>query len=152
MARTEFTKGFLFGAFIGGVTGALTALLFSPKKGEEIRSRLAHYTEYYWDELVDKIQKVLHPQTQRFQVIMNEGKLSADQLIASAKEEADKLLKEAEYLLREAKKKVQYAEQQLQTDVQKVADDGAENATETMRKDSDTRGEETQQDDTGNRT
>ena len=53
--------GFLLGAFIGGTAAAITALLFAPKSGQELREDLANKTEEfkgaakdYTDLAVDK--------------------------------------------------------------------------------------------------
>ena len=37
----DYTKGFIIGALVGGVAGALTALLLAPKSGAELRQDIA---------------------------------------------------------------------------------------------------------------
>ncbi|MNG06969.1 YtxH-like protein [compost metagenome] len=41
MAKSTSTKGFLLGALAGAVVGSVTALLFAPKSGKELRSDIA---------------------------------------------------------------------------------------------------------------
>lgn len=41
MARGKQTKGFLFGAIAGGIIGSVTALLFAPKAGKELRQDIS---------------------------------------------------------------------------------------------------------------
>lgn len=41
MALRKDTKGFLLGALAGGVIGSITALLFAPKAGKELRQDIA---------------------------------------------------------------------------------------------------------------
>ncbi|TYP73915.1 YtxH domain-containing protein [Paenibacillus methanolicus] len=41
MAKNKANKGFLYGLLAGGVVGSLTALLFAPKSGKELRQDIA---------------------------------------------------------------------------------------------------------------
>lgn len=41
MAKGNQTKGFLFGAIAGGIIGSVTALLFAPKAGKELRQDIS---------------------------------------------------------------------------------------------------------------
>jgi gas vesicle protein len=42
---------FVIGAFIGGLVGAVLALLFAPKSGVELRQDLADYTDQVQTEI-----------------------------------------------------------------------------------------------------
>jgi gas vesicle protein len=41
MATGKKTRGFLFGALAGGIIGSVTALLFAPKAGKELRQDIS---------------------------------------------------------------------------------------------------------------
>ncbi|AZN42344.1 YtxH domain-containing protein [Paenibacillus albus] len=45
MAKKSGTKGFVYGAIAGGVIGSVTALLFAPKAGRELRKDIADGTQ-----------------------------------------------------------------------------------------------------------
>ena len=52
----SYAKGFLLGAIIGGAVGAITALLFAPKPGKELREELSYRSK-------DLIEKDLNAST-----------------------------------------------------------------------------------------
>lgn len=49
----SYAKGFLLGALIGGAVGAVTALLFAPKPGKELREELSYRSK----DLIEKGQE-----------------------------------------------------------------------------------------------
>src|SRR4051812_31278656 len=57
-------NSFLLGAFIGGVVGAAAALLFSPKSGSEIRSKINEQTGMLLDKTVDLRETVVNKGSQ----------------------------------------------------------------------------------------
>ncbi|WJH34597.1 YtxH domain-containing protein [Paenibacillus aurantius] len=54
MAKLENSKTFAVGALVGGVLGAVTALLFAPKSGKELRADLADQ----YQNVSDKTQEL----------------------------------------------------------------------------------------------
>ena len=70
-------KTFLLGALIGGAVGAVTALLFAPKSGKELRRDIVDSTTEMYDKANDLIQ---------------ESKQKAQNIIESAKRQADSIL------------------------------------------------------------
>jgi gas vesicle protein len=46
-ASMRRTIGFLIGAIIGGLTGAVLALLFAPESGEELRTKIQDRTQNF---------------------------------------------------------------------------------------------------------
>ena len=55
MGRDSQKKGFVLGAFLGGVAGGLAALLFAPKPGKELRKDI---TKKY-GEASDKTKEMI---------------------------------------------------------------------------------------------
>ena len=70
-------KTFLLGALIGGAVGAVTALLFAPKRGRELRQDIIDSTNEMYDKAAD---------------LVNEGKQKAQHIIDTAKKQADNIL------------------------------------------------------------
>lgn len=58
MALRKDTKGFLLGALAGGVIGSITALLFAPKAGKELRQDIAAGAQKVGDTTVKAAGKV----------------------------------------------------------------------------------------------
>jgi len=122
MERTDgssFTRGFLAGALIGGLTGAVVALLFAPKSGRELRRDIAERTS----ELYDRAQEALNPKQVGEElppVTINQGKLRAQAIVAAAREQAENLLSSAEQVLRDARTKAAQAREQIQANIERV--------------------------------
>jgi len=107
---SSFTRGFLAGALIGGLTGAVVALLFAPKSGRELRRDIAERTS----ELYDRAQEALNPKQVGEElppVTINQGKLRAQAIVAAAREQAENLLSSAEQVLRDARTKAAQAKE-----------------------------------------
>lgn len=58
MAIRKDTKGFLLGALAGGVIGSITALLFAPKAGKELRQDIAAGAQKVSDTTIKAAGKV----------------------------------------------------------------------------------------------
>lgn len=97
----SYAKGFLLGALVGGAVGALTALLFAPKPGRELRDELSYRSK----DLLEKGQNLFGGQDKEAEHYPNEGKMQADAIVRNAREKADDLLSNAEQMLRDAKMK-----------------------------------------------
>ncbi len=105
--NNSYTKGFVFGALIGGSVGAITALLLAPKPGSELRQELADKAKDAYDKSADYIQKVADDVTPSIENTMNEGKMKAQGIVNAAKKQADELLSNADSILNSAKLKAQ---------------------------------------------
>ncbi len=122
MERTDgnsYTRGFLAGALIGGLTGAVVALLFAPKSGRELRRDIAERTS----ELYDRAQEALNPKQVGEElppVTINQGKLRAQAIVTAAREQAENLLSSAEQVLRDARTKAAQAKEHIQANIEKV--------------------------------
>ena len=83
---SEFFKGFL----IGGIAGAVIALLNAPKSGKEVR---------------EDIRKISADLTDDAQVTLKSAQQKAEALFEETKKQLEELRKEAESTLADAKKK-----------------------------------------------
>ena len=77
-------KSFILGALIGGAIGAVTALLFAPKSGRELRRDIVDTSTDIYDKASDYISNAV-----------NEGKYRAQGIIDSAKRKADSIITDA---------------------------------------------------------
>lgn len=57
MAEKKVVKSFFYGALAGAVTGAVTALLFAPKKGSELRKDIADTAQTVGEKTVEISRK-----------------------------------------------------------------------------------------------
>ncbi|MFF2888787.1 YtxH domain-containing protein [Paenibacillus sp. NPDC057967] len=58
MSTRKDTKGFLLGAIAGGVIGSITALLFAPKAGKELRQDISAGAQKVGDSTIKAANKV----------------------------------------------------------------------------------------------
>ncbi len=125
-------KGFFKGVVIGGIIGTITALLFAPKSGEELRGDIKKKLDEASAELGHKTQeakktaqsgtKELIEKAERLQTILNKksdeisksgkkvGKVTASEarnLAAQAKELSEQLAKSTKKVVDTSKKEVE---------------------------------------------
>jgi gas vesicle protein len=100
--RDSFFKGFL----IGGVVGALAALLFAPKSGKELRGDIIRKGE----EAVEGSKRIYNDAKTKAQAIISDAvekaqslKEEAAEQLATARQKAEALLAGAEGKVEEAK-------------------------------------------------
>ncbi len=93
--RNGMARGLMIGFLAGTVVGAITALLYAPKSGKELRSEIKHRA----NELADDAEEYLKAARAKGIDIMNQGKTRSDQLISDAKEKAGLILDDAEKVL-----------------------------------------------------
>lgn len=113
--------GFLAGAVVGGLAGAVLALLFAPKSGKELRRDLADTSE----DLIGKAKEMLaseaaamgekvhraadHAIDNSIEDVVNEGRMKAERIVSSARQQAESLLSNAEQVLRDARSRAEGA-------------------------------------------
>jgi|CZKP01.1.fsa_nt_gi gas vesicle protein len=96
-----YVKGLFIGLLTGGAIGAIVALLYAPKSGQELRKDIKSKTDEYYDET----EKFIADAKVKAKNMMNEGKKRSEQLISNAKSRSEELLKNAERIFTEAKSK-----------------------------------------------
>lgn len=99
--RDEF-GAFLVGFVVGGLTGAITALLLAPQSGEETREVIKERAI----ELRDKATTTASEAYTQAETAANEAVRRAEVLLAQAKETAVELQKKGGVLLEEQKTKL----------------------------------------------
>ena len=88
--RDEF-GAFLVGFVVGGLTGAVVALLFAPQTGEETRALIKDKSI----ELRDKAQLTAEDAYSRAEQAAHEARVRAEQLAVEARTRAEELSNEA---------------------------------------------------------
>lgn len=117
--ESRFASGFLLGAIIGGAVGAAVALLYAPKSGKELREDLADKG----GDLYDKAQNLIKRDQLGDElppVSMNEGRLRAERIVQTARDQAESLLGNAEQVLRDARVKATNAKDTVQENIDRV--------------------------------
>ncbi|MCU0427160.1 MAG: YtxH domain-containing protein [Candidatus Kapabacteria bacterium] len=114
----SFSKGLAAGIIIGGAVGALAALLFAPKSGKELRQDLAERS----GEVYDKASVFAQEQSRRVGEYVNEGKVRADELVRTARQQAGSLLSEAEVLMNDARSRINTAQYGIKDNVGRIQD------------------------------
>ncbi len=118
----EYSKGFIIGALIGGVAGAITALLLAPKSGQELRSDIAETSSDIYGKASDYFKQIEHKVEEAVKKGMNDGKEKAQGIIDTAKRQADEILHGAESVLSQAKAKANEAKDALTHNYDAVRD------------------------------
>ena len=93
--KSGIAKGLFIGFIAGAVAGAITALLYAPKSGKELRSDIKKKAGDFADDAGEYL-KVAKTKTVS---LINEGKSRSEQLISEAKEKAEHILDDAEKAL-----------------------------------------------------
>lgn len=116
--ETNFSRGFLYGALIGGVAGAITALLLAPKAGVELRKDLADTSVDLYGKASDYFKKAELEVAE----MVSDGKNRAAGIIDSAKVKAEGLLHDAEEVLKDARTRVSGSKDAIQHKIDNVKD------------------------------
>ncbi len=87
--RDEF-GAFLVGFVVGGLTGAVVALLFAPQSGEETRALIKDKSI----ELRDKVQVTAEEALARAEQLATEARTRAEELTREARARAEQLASE----------------------------------------------------------
>lgn len=117
-----FTQGLLLGTIIGGAIGAITALLFAPKSGAELRKDIAMKSQELYDKTTDYLYSAESNFGSAITNTINQGKIKAQEIIDSAKLKANEILANAEELLQEAKMKAQSSKEHFNEKVNTLKD------------------------------
>lgn len=118
----SYTKGFVLGAIIGGAIGAITALLLAPKSGRELRQELAQKSNELYGLASDYLTKIEENVGTSISATVNEGKLRAENIIASAKKQAGEILSNAEKVLSDAKVKASSIKEEIEEKIDTIKD------------------------------
>lgn len=116
--ENSYSKGLAAGIIIGGAVGAVLALLFAPKSGKELRQDLAERS----GEMYDKASDFAVEQSRKMGEYVNEGKVRADELVRTARQQAGSLLSEAEHLMNDARSRVGSAQSGIKDNVGRIQD------------------------------
>jgi len=117
-----FTRGLFLGAIIGGLVGAVTALLLAPKSGAELRKEIAEKSVDLYDKATDMLQTVEANVGDAVHTTVNEGRVRAQNIVQSAKNQAEELMSNADAVLKEARSKVHTAKDNIGDKIQNVRD------------------------------
>jgi len=116
--ESNFSKGFIIGAFVGGLAGAVTALLLAPKSGTELRKDLVDSSSDFYFKAQDYFNKA----EEQVSDMVNEGKSKAQVIIDTAKNKAEGLLHDAENVLKDARDRASSSKDQVQHRIDNVKD------------------------------
>lgn len=114
----SYSKGFLLGAIVGGAVGAITALLLAPKSGKELREDISRKS----NELMDKAQDLISDRQEQVLGSINQGKLQAEKIVQTAKEQAGNLMSNADRMIQEARFRAANAKEYVQEGSSKIVD------------------------------
>ena len=93
---------FLIGFVVGGVAGAVTALLLAPQSGEETRTMIHDKTI----ELRDQASETIEETVAKAEKSANEAVAKAEALLKQAKQKAGEVAEKGQVLLEESKEKL----------------------------------------------
>lgn len=96
------SKGFALGLLTGAVTGALFALLYTPKSGKELRKDIGKKK----DELIDEAEKYIDKAKSKASGIIDGGKKKAEELFLEAKHKSENITRGAERIYAQSKERV----------------------------------------------
>ncbi len=103
MSDRDNFGAFLVGFIVGGLTGAVAALLLAPQSGEETRK----YIKDKSIELYDKASDTVEMTYQQAQQTADEAVKAAESFLATAKARAEELQKQGQVILEEQKSKIE---------------------------------------------
>lgn len=124
-----YLNGFLTGALIGGAIGAMTALIFAPKPGRELRKDIADRSVELYDKAQELIGRAgIEPGDEVVPAVMNDGRARAERIVQTARDHAESLMADAEQVLREARMKATSVRDKVAENVDRVRDAAAAGA------------------------
>jgi len=93
---------FMSGLLLGGIAGAITALLLAPQSGEETRKVIIDKSL----ELKDMAVETVEDARQRAEKAAEDARLAAQEYTKKAQEQAKKLQEQGRVILEEQKQKI----------------------------------------------
>jgi len=105
MSERDDFGTFLIGFIVGGLTGAVTALLFAPQTGEETRTIIKDKAI----ELKDQTSETVAESLSKAEKAAKDAVNRAEVLLEDAKKKANEIAKKGQVLLDESKEKVSKA-------------------------------------------
>lgn len=124
-----YLNGLLTGALIGGAIGAITALIFAPKPGRELRKDIAERSYELYDKAQELIGRAgIEPGDEVVPAVMNDGRARAERIVQTARDHAESLMADAEQVLREARMKATSVRDKVAENVDRVRDAAAAGA------------------------
>ncbi len=121
-SENNYWKGFFAGTLLGGIAGAVTALLLAPKSGKELRRDIADKSFELYDKASDYLNVFEENVGSVVTNTVNEGRERAQSIIESAREQADSLLKNAEEVFSTAKTKAEKIKDSVEDKVENLKD------------------------------
>lgn len=94
---------FMSGLLIGGIAGAVTALLLAPQSGEETRQIIVDKSI----EIKDKAIETVEEARQRAEQAAEDARKAAEEYTQKAQEQAKKLQEQGRVILEEQKQKIE---------------------------------------------
>lgn len=116
----EYLKGLMVGSILGGAVGAIIALLFAPKSGKELRHDIAEKTNELYQKASNYFADVQQKVDQEVWETVNEGKQRAQNIIESAKAQAQKILENAEKIIEDAKEKAKTITENVESKIEQI--------------------------------
>jgi gas vesicle protein len=120
--ESNYTKGFIIGALVGGAAGAVTALLLAPKSGAELRKDIANTSTEIYGKASDYVTQIESQVGTSVVNSVNEGKEKASKIMSAARNKAEEILQDAEKVLNEARSKASNAKENVQHKIENVRD------------------------------
>lgn len=120
--QNEYAKGLLVGALLGGAVGAITALLFAPKPGVELRKDIADKSAELYDKATDCLHNAESNISSTVANTYNEGKVKAQRIVETARTQAEGILNNAEEILKDARSKATSMKTNVTDKIQNVRD------------------------------
>ena len=105
MSEHDDFGAFLVGFIVGGLSGAITALLFAPQSGQETRTLIKDKTIELKDQATETVEETL----KKAEKSANEAVKKAEDLLAQAKKRANEIAEKGQVMLEESKEKVSKA-------------------------------------------
>jgi gas vesicle protein len=102
MKESSAIKCFLLGLMAGGVIGGLTALLYAPKPGRELRNDISKQK----DRLIEDANRYISSSKEKASELISEGKKRAETIFEDSKKKFGEIKDKTENLLSSAKEKV----------------------------------------------
>jgi len=84
MANNDYTKGFVIGALVGGIAGAVTALLLAPKSGAELRKDISNTTSEWYGKTADYMSDVERKVEESISKVLNRTKNKTQDIVEEA--------------------------------------------------------------------